>query len=301
MYGLFIITRNRPQILIETIRVIQKQTLPPQTILVVDNSDNSDTENMLFALNDNKLQYHKMGYNAGPAGGAIIGMNTLFKQGFEWVVWGDDDDPPQFDNVIENLFNVVPRISIQTIGIIGAVGVKFLPQKAKTLRVQDDNLIGVVEVDNVAGGMMPLIHRNVFNNNVLPDASLFFGFEELDFCLSVKRAGLKIVVSGEEMLRHRQLFGRIGMARTAYKVKNKNALWREYYSTRNLLHILLRKEKSPMGVIALTLRSFAKMIYGFRFVFDYGKRNFYYLGKGISDGYLKNMGMTVVPMNKINS
>ena len=298
MFGLFIITRNRPLILKATLDEVFKQTLQPTRILIVDNSDDFETEKMILALNDNRVQYHHVGYNSGPAGGAIVGMKTLFGQDFEWVVWGDDDDPPHFNNVLEKLFTLLPNIDIKTIGIIGAVGVRFSASNGKTIRIPDKELIGIVEVDNVAGGMFPLIHKNVYDKAIFPDADLFFGFEELDFCLSVKRAGLKIFVSGEQLLRHRQLFGRIGMSRKGYKVKKMESLWREYYSTRNILHILLRKEKSYLGAMKFTFRIFGKMFYGFRFGLNYGVLNFHFLSKGLFDGFAKRMGLTVLPIPK---
>lgn len=299
MYSLFIITRNRPSILKNTIEEIFNQTLPPKSILIVDNSDNEATQLMYEKANDSRLQYHRVGYNSGPAGGAKIGMNILFAQGYEWVVWGDDDDPPKFNDIIEKLFSIIPKIDINTIGVLGCVGTRLNLSNGLTIRVPDKDLRGLLEVDCVSGGMFPLIHKNVYNNNVFSDPNLFFSFEDLDFCLAVKRAKLKIIVSAEQIYRHRLLHGRLGLVKK-YKVKSIDSLWREYYSTRNIIHILLRKEKAFSAVAYITLRTVLKMSYLFRFGFKYGKLNFYFLSKGLYDGYRNNMGMTIVPKPKSN-
>ena len=86
--------------------------------------------------------------------------------------------------------------------------------------------------------------------------------------------------------------------RQGYKVKKTESLWREYYSTRNILHILLRKEKSYLGAMKFTFRIFGKMFYGFRFGLNYGVLNFHFLSKGLFDGFAKRMGLTVLPIPK---
>jgi GT2 family glycosyltransferase len=224
-------------------------------------------------------------------------MEILFAQGYEWVVWGDDDDPPKFNNIIEKLFSIIPKIDITTIGIIGCLGTRFNTRNGLTLRVPDNDLKGLIEVDSVSGGMFPMLHRNLYNRNIFPNPDLFFGFEELDFCLAVKRANLKIVVSGDEIYRHRLLHGRLGLIKK-YKVKSKELLWREYYSTRNLIYILLRKEHSYEGVLSISIRAIAKMFYGFKFGYEYGRLNFYFLSKGFYDGFRNRMGMTISPIPK---
>jgi GT2 family glycosyltransferase len=299
MYSLFIITRNRPSILKNTIEEIFNQTLPPQTILIVDNSDNDATKVMFKQLNDSKLQYYKVGYNSGPAGGAKIGMTLLFEQGYEWVVWVDDDDPPKFYDVIDSLISILPKIDINTIGIIGAVGTRYNLRNGLTIRLPDYDLIGLLEVDCVSGCMFPMLHRNLYNRNIFPNPDLFFGFEELDFCLAVKRANLKIIVPAEEIYRHRLLHNRLNLVKV-YKAKSKESLWREYYSTRNIIHILLRKEKAYRAVLNISLRTIAKMVYGFKFGYEYGRLNFYFLFKGLYDGFRNKMGMTIIPIPKKN-
>jgi glycosyltransferase involved in cell wall biosynthesis len=79
MYSIFIITRNRSNILKSTIEEIFKQTFPPDSLLIIDNSDDEDTQLMYEQTNDSRLQYHKVGYNSGPAGAAAIGIKILLR------------------------------------------------------------------------------------------------------------------------------------------------------------------------------------------------------------------------------
>jgi GT2 family glycosyltransferase len=296
--GMFIMTRNRPDVLFKTIKCIKQQTRIPAEILIIDNSDNDDTLNIFNQLHDSGLSYFKVGYNAGPAGAAYLGMDMLFKRGYSWVLWGDDDDPPQFEDVIESLYNTGQCLISESFGLIGVVGGRFSFSKAKMIRIPDSELNGLMEVDTIAGNMFPLIYRNVYENKIFPDPSLFFGFEELDFCLSVKRSGLKIYVSGDEMFRHREKFNRLEYKPKLYHAKAMNALWREYYGVRNLLNLLLKKDPTYLGSFLIILRSFIKSFYGFRYGVKYGVANIYYLTKGIKDGVSGRLGLTVLPMKK---
>jgi GT2 family glycosyltransferase len=297
MYSIFIITRNRSNILKSTIEEIFKQTFPPDSLLIIDNSDDEDTQLMYEQTNDSRLQYHKVGYNSGPAGAAAIGIKILFEQGYDWVVWGDDDDPPKFNDVMESLFSIIPKIDIKTIGVIGSVGVNFNIKTGLIERIPDKDLDGLLDVDCVAGNMFPLLHRNIYLNTIFPDPDLFFGFEELDFCLAVKRAKLRIIVPAKEMYRHRVIHKRLNLEKS-YKLKALQSLWREYYGVRNRIYILLKKEKSCVGVFRISIRTIAKIFYGFKFGYEYGRLNFYFLSKGLYDGFRNRMGMTITPIPK---
>jgi len=66
----------------------------------------------------------------------------------------------------------------------------------------------VIEVDYVAGGMCMLVSGEVAREKIAPDVSLFFGFEELDFCLRVSRKGYSILVDCKLFLEARAFHNR---------------------------------------------------------------------------------------------
>lgn len=297
-YAAFVITFNRPSILKETVQELFRQTMPPSKVLIVDNDVEGSSRSVLDELNDKRISVYQVGLNSGPAGAAYHGLSKLQDEGWEWVLWVDDDDPPPFTNSIEKLIDIIQRVPTENVGIVGAVGVKFNKRTAKAVRFRDDELKGLLEVNQVAGNMFPMIHRNLLMNGIFPDQQLFFGFEELDFCLSLNRAGFKIIVSGEEMFRYREKAGRTGIKTKRYQSKKVTALWREYYSTRNLIYILIRKEKAYKGVVLLTCRTISKAFAGFLFGYNYGINNMYYLLRGLKDGFLNKMGTVVLPVPK---
>ncbi len=291
-------TYKREEILKETIEHLLAQSLPPSKILIVDNDPNCSAKLIWQQLAHPQIAYHSVGYNSGPAGAAFHGLKILFAEGWEWVLWMDDDDPPLFKDSMEELFNIPQQYSEPTkIGMLGAVGVLFDAAQAKTIRLADDQLQGIIEVDNIAGSQLPLIHRRVFEAGVFPSPELFFGFEELDFSLAIKRAGFKILVSGENLKRHREHANRLNFSRGLYAKKDIQKLWREYYTLRNLIHILIKKEKNWQGVFRLWSKGFFKSIYGFRYGFAYGWRNLQYLHLGFWHGFTGKLGNTILPPN----
>ena len=290
-YAAFIMTYKRVDILPDTILQLMSQTLPPSKILIVDNDPEESAAVVAGNFKDRNVSYFPVGYNSGPAGAAFYGLKILFEEQWEWVLWMDDNDPPQFPDVIEKLFTIPGRYrQTEKIGMLGAVGVKFDTKRAKTLRLPDESLCGILEVDNVGGGYSPMINRRVYQKGIMPDKNLFFGFEELDFSLAIKRAGFVVLISGEEIYRHRQKAGRLNFKRKLYAVKSIKSLWREFYSVRNVVYILKFKEKATIGLCSLLLKVVGKSLIGYRWGWKYGVTNMKYLLGGYYNGWIGRMG-----------
>ncbi|MBA4301924.1 MAG: glycosyl transferase [Cyclobacterium sp.] len=270
-FGGFLITYQRPEILVSTIHAIFAQTLPPQKLWIIDNSEDRETEQIIFGQNDSRLTYVRMGKNAGPAGAAAKGLEICGKAGLDWIYWGDDNDPPYSRDSFERLLKI--RNENAFCGVLGAVGHFFDRKKGVIKRVQTKLLKKKewIEVDYVAGGMCMLVSGDVARAGIAPDRKLFFGFEELDFCLKAKRRGFSILVDCGLFLEARELHSRTEYERPNYQ-KKKN-LVREYYSLRNLLMISDSLTLNAMKK-RLILKWMGKSIYGFRYGPAYGFRNF---------------------------
>lgn len=297
-FAAFIITKDRPYELIETIKLLLSQSFPPFYILVVDNGNQTESKDRIDVLNDTRVSHHSIGYNAGPAGGAYWGMKLLFEKGYDWVLWVDDDDPPRFDNLIEDLFDIVHHNDNKYLGMIGAVGERFNRNRGKIVRLKDEQLKGFLEVDTISGNMFPLVSKRIFENKILPNKKLFFGFEELDFGLSLKRAGFIILTSGTLHLKHRIEAGRLNFVSNKNHKKLYSSLWREYYSARNLVFILFHQEKSLIGTLNFICRNILKSFVVFRHGFAYGTKASFFILMGLFDGIFNRMDMRVSPLAK---
>jgi len=297
-FAAFIITKDRHLELIETIKKLLSQSFPPSYILVVDNGTQTESRDRINDLNDTRISYHLTGYNAGPAGGAYWGLKLLFEKDYDWVLWVDDDDPPKFDNLIEDMFDIVLHNDSDFLGMVGSVGENFDRKKGRVVRFKDEHLKGYLEVDTISGNMFPLVSKRTFEKGILPNKDLFFGFEELDFGLSLKRAGFKILTSGTLHLKHRIQAGRLNLITNKNQKKLYSTLWREYYSARNLAFILFHQEKSLIGTLIFICRNIIKSFVVFRHGFTYGTKVSFLILMGLFDGLLNRMDMRVSPVDK---
>jgi GT2 family glycosyltransferase len=298
-FAAFIMTYERPNYVTKMIDALMRQTLPPSKILVVDNSISSETEQM-FSRNVYEIEYIRVGYNSGPAGAAKIGLEKLAAQGYEWIYWGDDNDPPRFVDCFERLFATANSFGSASIGVIGAVGSRFDFWRARKIRIPDDQIMPVMEVDSVGGGLCMLVNAQVVKKGCLPDPRLFFGVEEFDFCMAAQRIGFKVVVDGTLFRQYRESSGRIGI-----HVKNRlvsgrtvNTLWREYYSMRNLLFVYIYKMRSPWLMSVQMTKIVGKSLFGFVKGVKFGCMNFSLMWRALLDGTLGRLGATVSPVRK---
>lgn len=278
-FAAFIMTYERPAVLSNTIAKLLNQTYAPCKILIVDNSLTSTTRRLVAKLNNSRIEYINVGYNSGPAGAASIGLQILTEQGYDWIYWGDDDDPPKKDDTFELMFTSIDSLQKKTpdirLGIFGQIGGYFNGYTARMRNLYNKELGGIQEVDQIPGNKTMIINSKVVKAGVLPNAKLFFGFEELDFCLRVKKAGYVIMLDGDAWLKSRIELGKVN---ANYKWKGSHSgrvdlIWRQYYSGRNMLDILF-KNKYYIGLLFFLIKLMAKSVYGFKFGSTYGLKNF---------------------------
>ncbi len=298
-YAAFIMTYERPQIIVRTIEMLLQQTCPPKKIVVVDNSHTLLTQQAIEQLNSSQIQYVRVGKNIGPAGASTIGLQMLASEGYDWIYWGDDDDPPQFANTIESLLNTAQNIP--NIGIIGAVGHGFNKQKGRVVRTSDSLLSTntYLDVDVIAGNMCMLVNAAVVQQKILPNPDFFLNMEEYEYCLRVKNAGFRVGINTAQCLAYRLKNHKYGLPeRPPATTPAKSVLWRKYYSTRNLLYLLAHTQPSRLGMLHVGIRAVVKAVVGFKKGYSYGYLNAQMELLGVWHGVTNRMGLIVLPNNK---
>ncbi|MDT0689831.1 glycosyltransferase [Salegentibacter sp. F188] len=277
-FAAFVITYERTEILLRTIKIIRNQSSPPAYLLIVDNSTTNLTEEALKPLISPELDYLRIGYNSGPAGGAKIGLQHITELGFKWVYWGDDNDPPRDLEVFREMLKSIKEIenSGVKLGIFGGKGGTFNKYSGRVKALTNEKLKKerYAEADFVPGGHTLIVNTEVVRKGILPNEKLFFGFEDLDFSIKVKQLGFAILVHSESWLRVRYKYDNSANNyrwRDSSFGKNSELLVREFYSTRSLLDIFY-KNNFYFAFGFLLFKSIGKMILGFRHGLDYGKR-----------------------------
>ncbi len=281
-FAAFIVTYKRPDTASDSIKRLFHQSVAPKEVVVIDN-DPDQSASVLENLDGLPVRYVAVGSNSGAAGGAAKGLQVLAEEGYDWISWIDDDDPPIFEDVYERLLQLAA--GQERCGCVGIIGQQFNSSTGIISRFPDAALNGegALEVGTIAGGMIKIVSGHlVRTHKVYPDARLFFGFEDLDVDLQIKQAGYRLFVDKELFLRHRQHYNRMNLVTQRSLQKPKERLWREYYSIRSLLAILW-KHRLYASFVSTFLRAVYKVFYNYRFGVAYGNRNAGYMVRGILD------------------
>jgi rhamnopyranosyl-N-acetylglucosaminyl-diphospho-decaprenol beta-1,3/1,4-galactofuranosyltransferase len=212
---------------------LARQTRRPDHILVVDNG--SDPEVSRVAASHG-AEYADSGDNIGPAGGNALGMSVLLPRAADgdWLLFVDDDDEPADDFLLERLATFAEEVaSDPRLAGVGVGGSRYRRQWGIFNRLDDDELTGVVELDVLFGGSLPMYRVGVIREVGAFDEQLFWGFEEAEFGLRLRSLGYRLCAPGPLFLQARRLAGSPGDPGRPRRTPLDKAAWRRYYSVRN--------------------------------------------------------------------
>lgn len=298
-YAAFIITFNRPEILRASILKIAGQTYPPDLILIVDNGNSPETQAMVASLTDLSIEYAGLPENTGPAGGAHYGLGVLIERGYDWIYWGDDDDPPRHPDTLERLARIAMESPQQQLAAVGEVGQRFDWRKGVVQRLNDAELCGTVEVDVIAGGQQLFLNSAALRAVGLPRKDFFFSYEDFELCLRLRRAGWTLVVDGERMKAARISAGRYGVKVESSAINRpRESLWRHYYSTRNAINMMRTSFSRHDLANRHAMKEIIKSALSFKRGWRYGIAFAHMSLLGVIHGYTRRMGRTIEPTAK---
>jgi len=292
----FIITYNRIEDLKNSIIKIKEQTIQPSLIVIADNSDDEDIIKDIKSLSGEGIEYHSMGGNFGPASAANYALQYLASRGFNWIYWGDDNNPPQYNDNFERLLNLPEKLQDKKIGALGAVGHKYDWRSGTICRIHvSSSEENPLEVDVIAGGMNLIISKEPVLSGILPDPDLFFGFEEYDYCLKLRESGYELFVDGLLMRKLREKYNRTDL-KTRHKLIQRSPLtWRNYYTYRNTIYLMWFYYNKPLLAIKFSFIALLKGVSVFFNGFSSGVKGTKLMIKAIKDAFSKKMGRTIQP------
>jgi len=101
---------NSAKFIAETIQSVQNQTYSNWEMIIVDDGSSDETENIVLSIiqNDNRIQFHKLSHNSGPA----VARNTgIEKASGDYMTFIDADDI-WFPTFIENNIKTINETGI---------------------------------------------------------------------------------------------------------------------------------------------------------------------------------------------
>lgn len=297
--GAFIVTYRREEHLDASLRALLAQTRRPERILVVDNAIAADTEAVVRRLDHPSLAYLAAPENLGSAGGTELGQRTLYDAGCERIYFGDDDNPPRTDDTVERLCRLLDAAAPE-VGGVGALGSRFDWQAGRLVRLPDAALDGVLEVDFIGGNHTMVMPREAIDRVGFYNGELFFGYPDLEYCLRLRRGGFRLIVDADLMRRHRADSGRLGIEvkRTPRPRRDRAAIWRNYYTTRNYLHMMRttfgRPDLARREALRALGRAAAAWLRGPGYGWEFTRLQL----RAVVDGHAGRLGRRVAPRRK---
>jgi rhamnopyranosyl-N-acetylglucosaminyl-diphospho-decaprenol beta-1,3/1,4-galactofuranosyltransferase len=297
-----LVTFRRPAALAEHLELLARQTRRVDHLVVVDNGGTPEIEHAVAARPDAaaSFEYLATNDNLGPAGGIARGLTRVLEIAADedWVVLLDDDNPPRRDDLLGFLYELAlaERSRQPSLAMVGKTGARFDLRRGRAIRLRDDELSGVVPVDYVAGGQLPLIHVDALREVGVFDERFFFSFDDLDFGLRLREYGYRAVVDGSVAHWARARAGRLdadgGVPRNAHFA----APWRRYYSLRNLVYLLrVRGYRGAALRVSITDGLVKALLIGVRQPRT-AWAHLRFTAKAIADGWAGRLGRRVAPV-----
>jgi rhamnopyranosyl-N-acetylglucosaminyl-diphospho-decaprenol beta-1,3/1,4-galactofuranosyltransferase len=247
-----VVTYRRPDIVDNTVGRLLDQTYPIHQVVLVDNDPDGSGRPIADRFG---LEYLLAGSNVGPAGGIALGMSAALEAASDddLVLLVDDDDPLPHDDTLERLVATYEAASSESrCACVGLTGARYRRSTGRFARVPDAELNGLVPVDYVGGGHCPLYSTAALREVGVFRDDYFFGFEEAEFGLRLRRAGWQLLVPGGYWMEQRQVAGRTGLGASVMSI-DPPMPWRQYYSSRNALR-LAREYGTSTAVVVTAIR-----------------------------------------------
>jgi len=203
-----VLNYHTPEQTLLTVRSLLAQTLPLASVTVVDNSDTTECGRTLAELSD-RVDYVSTAENLGYSGGMNVGIARALHAGATHVLLVNSDVtvPPDCTARLVEALTAKPDAGIagptllarDTPDRIDSAGLLFdVTSGRMRMRLAGERVasapVATTAVDAVSGCLM-LVERRVFEHIGLLDDHYFFGFEDLDFCLRARAAGIGTVVA----------------------------------------------------------------------------------------------------------
>lgn len=218
-----LITYNRCEILKKALACIQAQTLPLETIIIVDNNSTDNTREFLHTIdNRENIKCLYLDNNIGSAGGIALGMQmglSLKPHDYFWIL---DDDTFYRPEALQELVSNMQAADFAMIGLTGS-NIRFGTKKPVT----GGEKLQKVDYALIDGS---LIKADVIREIGPVNEEFFMMCDDHEYCMRIKKHGYKVGLLNIGPIERLFLGGEGSFT--------KATLWRGYYSSRNMMLII---------------------------------------------------------------
>lgn len=213
----------------------------------------------------------------------------------DWVMLVDDDNPPHSGTTIADTWRFARDCvaADPATAAVGGAGARYSRKSGTFERITDGELHGRVSVDYIGSGQFPMYSREAVSGVGIFDQSLFFGFDDAEYGLRLRRAGYHLYADGDRWKSDRSWLGTWGKPRAFFSTRGDTGTWRRYYNTRNIVFIARRYG----GVVAPLYAGAGSGIKGVAALARSRRpvRELLLPIRGLADGVIGRMGRNVDP------
>jgi rhamnopyranosyl-N-acetylglucosaminyl-diphospho-decaprenol beta-1,3/1,4-galactofuranosyltransferase len=236
-----VLTYRRPRLAGDVVRgLLHEEGFLPQRVIVVVNGDGGLDDAAL----ESSVRTLRLPVNIGPAGGFRAGLEAAFEDGAtQWAYLCEDDvglfnlPTPRVSSVLDRLGRFCGNES-DDIGAVVAYGRRFVGRGHSVNVVPEPGAPPFIPVDVAAWGAT-LVRRTAVERGVFPATEWFFGFEDFDFFLRLRAAGLRVLLDSESARAAAVAQTSAGRdaAVSVRRPGDADEPWRAYYVARNFVHL----------------------------------------------------------------
>ncbi len=264
-----VLTYNAPGNALECVASLNRQTVLPSSILVVENAGRERlSADELRHASSLPVELVALTSNLGPAGGYAEGLRRAAASTFD-TVWIMDDDIKPDPDCLERLLEALTARDSRAV---------VLPETA-------DSVTG--EHASTWGWCAALLPRQLVATIGLPITELFYGFEDHEYLID------RAQDAGYPLVRERSARARLGR-----RPGRARPVWHYYYLARNATYVYLYRKRGVAWVLRLKrLAHFHWRLVRTVFVHqsDHRARRLWLYGRGVLDGLLRRLGPRVAP------
>lgn len=226
-----VVTHNRHDLLVECLDHVDRQSRPPDHVLVVDCASTDDTPAML--AHRDGIEVLRLNENLGGAGGFAEGIRAAHARNYEWL-WLMDDDTFADARCLEHLLAGAARAPQQPSIMASVVrwrDGRLHPMNRPWLRAgaRSDFVEGVaagLALIRASTFVSTMIHRDAIAAHGYPPAHYFVWLDDIEYTGRVLRHSHGYIAP-ESFAQHwtPQPYSTVTEARERFYYKARNHLW----------------------------------------------------------------------------
>lgn len=238
-----VVTHRRERLAGDVVRgLVDREGFPPERVIVVVNGEGGLDDPAL----ERSVSLLRLEKNIGPAGGFRRGLEAAATK----ACWAYlcEDDVGLFDLPSPRVADVLTRVETDpdkgSIGGVVAYGRQLDHRTGRTTPIvpcEADAGKDFLPVDVAAWGSS-LVRCATVHRGILPDDSLFFGFEDFDYWLAMQEHGFRVVLDVPTglALGGRVFYGNRDRLLRGQRAVDEEEPWRKYYEARNFFQLWRR-------------------------------------------------------------